>query len=204
VSFDSLAPLYRTLETIVFGSALQRARVALLDETRGCKAALLVGEGNGRFLAALIAAQRDIRITCVEQSSKMIELARASLSNSNRVHFIQANVLAVEMGTVHDLIVTNFFLDCFNDEQLAKVIAKLAAIATDDAKWIVTDFTAAWQGKPLVAIMYLFFRIVAGISGSHLPDYAPVLAQHGFQCVTARSFFAGIVRTEMWRRSAKN
>ena len=54
VSFDSIAPAYRTLETIAFGGALQRARVACLGEIGTPRRALIVGEGNGRFLCELL------------------------------------------------------------------------------------------------------------------------------------------------------
>jgi hypothetical protein len=43
VSFDSIAPYYRWIETIVFGNALQRARIYWIDKIPRPGRALIVG-----------------------------------------------------------------------------------------------------------------------------------------------------------------
>src|SRR5882762_1835947 len=49
--FDRLAPHYYWMECVLAGRTLQRCRTAFLEQTRDATAALLIGEGNGRFLA---------------------------------------------------------------------------------------------------------------------------------------------------------
>ena len=212
MSFDGIAPFYRALESVVFGNALQRARTAFISELSKCRHALLVGEGNGRFLSELVATNREVRVTCVEQRAVMIELARQriyDLKQNARVHFIDADIRDLELSPEFDLIVTNFFLDCFDETEMPLVVVKLAAAAATDARWIVTEFAiprrgfvGIWSGA-LVSAMYFFFRAVTRISASRLPDYKSALGQHGFRIADARSFVFGVVRVELFEHREK-
>jgi ubiquinone/menaquinone biosynthesis C-methylase UbiE len=96
MSFDTLAPHYRKMESVLAGNILQRCRTAFLDEAMNCHRALLLGEGPGRFLAELLRANPLVEVTCVERSPGMIEQARRTLGESElaRVQFVQADALS--------------------------------------------------------------------------------------------------------------
>jgi hypothetical protein len=47
--FGRLAWVYEGLERLVYGSLLQRARLAFIDSLAPCKRILILGEGDGRF-----------------------------------------------------------------------------------------------------------------------------------------------------------
>src|SRR5579883_1010405 len=49
---DAIAPWYRWLEYGAFGRALERTRFHYLAELKPSRKALMLGEGDGRFLAA--------------------------------------------------------------------------------------------------------------------------------------------------------
>ena len=200
MSFDSLAPFYRTLEKLVFGNALERARTAFVRELSGCGSALIAGEGDGRFVAELLAANPDIRVTCVEQSEKMIQQAHRRIPASDRVVFIHGEIEQAPIERAYDAIVTNFFLDCFDEQEVAAIVDLLARGAKPNAIWLVAEFTTKWRGKLLVTLMYLFFRLTTRIGASHLPDYVPLLERHGFRREKRRVFYGGIVCAELWKR----
>ena len=80
VSFNLIARHYRWLETIVFGNQLQQARLAFVRDVGAPRRVLLVGEGNGRFLAEFVRAHPGAAIDCVEASA--FSLARCSLQAS--------------------------------------------------------------------------------------------------------------------------
>jgi SAM-dependent methyltransferase len=112
VSFDRVAPHYRWLETVVFGNQLQQARGAFVREIRPPRRALIVGEGDGRFLAQLLSTGEPW-IDCVEVSAGMIALARKRTCNA-RVTFIQCDIRDLTLCEAqYDLLVSHFFLDCF-------------------------------------------------------------------------------------------
>ena len=73
-------------------------------------------------------------------------LAREKLDGS-RVSFQQMDVLVwTPPPGKFDLVVTNFFLDCFRAEQLQKLIPLLAGSATNDAIWLLADFHVPERG----------------------------------------------------------
>ena len=54
MSFDLLAPHYRWMEWVLAGEKLQRCRTAWLEVLPAPARVLILGEGNGRFLEALM------------------------------------------------------------------------------------------------------------------------------------------------------
>ena len=91
-SFDPIAPRYCALETLAFGNALQSARVAFLSEIGDTRRALIAGEGNGRFLEALLRRHPTIRVDCVDASARMLQLAKARVHDDPRVRFLHEDL----------------------------------------------------------------------------------------------------------------
>jgi ubiquinone/menaquinone biosynthesis C-methylase UbiE len=209
VSFDRIAPHYRWLETLVFGNQLQEARLAFLRGIESPRRVLIVGEGNGRFLAEFVRAHPGAVVDCVEASARMIELGRGRLKNESLVHFIQADIGELKLvPNSYDLIVTHFFLDCFVGTALREVVRKLACAATDDANWLLADFrvpASGWQNfhaRLWIRAMYCFFRLTSGLQAQHLDDSSPLLKDVGFKCVRPQLTRFGMIKSELWRRSA--
>ena len=211
MSFDAVAPWYRTLETIAFGNALQRARVACLDGIGSPRRGLIVGEGNGRFLAALLQRQPLIRIDCVDASQRMLDLARDHLLKTDprqlsRVAFFKSDVASWTPKDRYDLIVTHFFLDCFRMKSVGNIVAKLAQAAAPNSIWLLADFTIPKEGlarrhaRAWLAVMYRFFRSVAGIEAGELVDPSPFLRVEGFTRARQDLFRHGMLKSELWRR----
>ncbi len=207
MSFDRVAPFYRGLERLVFGDQLQQARVAFLGELEPPRRVLIVGEGDGRFLVEFVRRYPAAQIDCVDASARMIALARSRLGERQAVNFIQADLrnLSLAAGR-YDLVVTHFFLDCFAEEALATVVAKLADSAASEAQWLIADFCRPPRGwrrlwaRWLIAVMYGFFRLVAGIEGGRLIEYGHLLRARGFSCTMSVLSPNELVRSERWRR----
>jgi ubiquinone/menaquinone biosynthesis C-methylase UbiE len=209
VSFDRVAPFYHTLEAITFGNALQRARVRWIGELGDRRRALILGEGNGRFVCELVRAHPDLQIECVDDSGRMLALAERRLSSEGHranVRFVRQNIAEWEPMHPYDLIVTHFVLDCFAAEEMETIVQKLARAAMPGATWLLADFTvppgklAALQAKAWLRIMYAFFRITAGLRTKELVDATPYLRRHGFSCAAREVSRAGMLKSEMWSR----
>jgi len=209
VNFDWVAPHYRRLETLVFGRQLQAARCAFVRQITAPRRALIVGEGDGRFLEQLRRAQPELQIECMDASAKMLALARVRVGE-NGVRYIRADLREVEFPlNRYDLVVTHFVLDCFEETDLRNVVGKLAASATDDATWLVADFHVPprgwrrWWARLLIATMYFFFRLVAGLEARRLVDYTPLLQAHGFSLTSERLSPNELLRSQRWERKAR-
>jgi ubiquinone/menaquinone biosynthesis C-methylase UbiE len=208
VSFDAVAPWYRTLETIAFGNALQRARTACLDAIGSPRRALIVGEGNGRFLSELLRAHRDIEVDCVDASERMLSLAQKRVGpDAERVRFLQEDITSwTPPAGQYDLIVTHFFLDCFRADQLAEIVRRLSQAATASAIWLLADFCVPSGGfdrlraRAWLSAMYRFFRYVAGIQARELVDPSPFLRRQNFVLAQEHLLRHGILKSQLWRR----
>jgi len=212
VSFDAIAPWYRTIETIAFGNALQRARVACLDEIGSPRRVLILGEGNGRFLCELLRKHPGIEVHCVDASGRMIDLARRRLEGMaptavGRVQFLHRDITSWNPDSDgYDVIVTHFFLDCFPADNLSAVVTKLSRAATADALWLLTDFSIPAHPKGRLAAriwlaaMYLFFRVVARIEARELIDPAPFLSREQFRLINQHLSRRGMLKSQLWRR----
>jgi ubiquinone/menaquinone biosynthesis C-methylase UbiE len=208
VSFDRVAPHYRWLETIVFGNQLQQARVALVREIGQPRRVLVVGEGDGRFLAEFVRAHPGAAVDCIEASGRMIELARQRV-NVAQVHFRHANLSDVMLPEkLYDLVVTHFFLDCLAGDALREVVRKLAGAATADAAWLLADFrlpNSGWRrfhARLGIGAMYLFFRLTSALETRQLDDPSLFLRGSGFECTRERRSRFGMIKSELWRRAA--
>jgi ubiquinone/menaquinone biosynthesis C-methylase UbiE len=212
VSFDPLAPWYRTLETIAFGSALQRCRIALLDQVTP-RRALIVGEGNGRFLCELLRRHPGVEVDCVDASERMLRLARERVEDvlgegATNVQWLHQDITAWNPPEHHyDLLVAHFVLDCFAAPTLQAIVRKLARAATHEANWLLADFSTPESGfarlhaQVWLAILYRFFRLTTGIEAQQLVDATPVIQREGFRLVRQSLFRSGLLRSELWRCS---
>ena len=212
MSFDAVAPWYRTLEWIAFGDDLQRCRVACLGDIAAPQRALVVGEGNGRFLCELLRLHPEVEVDCIDASQRMLELAQERLERDwpehmHRVRFLHRDFSAWTAPENHyDLLVTHFFLDCFAERELVGIVKKLARALTQEANWLLADFTipengiARLRARAWLAVMYGFFRLTAGIEASELIDPAPFLRAEGFDLARQHLFRKGMLKSEMWRR----
>ena len=213
MSFDSIAPHYRWMESLLAGTKLQRCRTEFLGQLGDVENVLIVGEGNGRFLVECRRRFRDARITCVDASRRMLDLTRASLRcaglTDRRVEFLHANACGWQPPSkAYDLIVTHFFLDCFPAGQLKEVIDNLAASARPGASWLVADFRipsvrlARWRARLILGCMYSFFRVITRLPATELTAPDPFLAQAGFALEERRLSEWGLLHSDRWRHSA--
>ncbi len=207
MGFDRLAPFYRPMELLAAGGKLQRCRIRFLAEIPPPRAILVVGEGHGRFLPECVRCFPQARITVIDSSRKMLDIARRRTA-SDRVEFIHADFLdLVGPAACYDLVVTHFFLDCFPADPLAEVIAKLGKMATPAAHWLLADFeiaptgAARWRSRAIVAMLYRFFRSVTGIRANHLVPPESDLANAGFTRHRRETSDWGLLKTEWWTRN---
>jgi SAM-dependent MidA family methyltransferase len=212
MNFDRLAAHYHWIETVFAGGLMQHCRTAFLSRTKNCRRALLVGEGTGKFLTELLRSNSQIQITCVEQCAGMIEQTRQRLLADK---LDRAQVEFKQMDALHwtppvekfDLIVTNFFLDCFRAEQLQKLVPLLADSATANAIWLLADFCTPargwrrWRAKTLLAMLYAFFKLTTSLAAGRLTPPDAFLTQAGFSLRDRRLASFGFAHADFWQRN---
>ena len=208
---DPLAASYRWLEYAAFGRALERCRFEFLQRAVAARRILILGEGDGRFLARLVECNSNAQIVVVDSSARMLDLARRRLPAGAhaRVEFQHLDALASPLpGGPFDLAVTHFFLDCFDGAAVAAIVAKVNALLHPGALWLVGEFQAPARGwrrlhaRLWLSTMYQFFGITTGLRASRLPDYRGVLAASGFAGLERRERRGGLIVSQLWRKDA--
>lgn len=208
-NYDLVAPLYPLLERAAFGNALNEARNSLAGPVVEAETALLIGEGNGRFLAECLRRKRGGSITVVDSSAKMLV---HSLARAQRVQY--DTILEVvhadfqrwpRAAPSFDVIVTHFFLDLFRPESQRRVIAKLTQLANPETLWINVDFRPVLETRMQRAIewmQYRFDRVVSGIEAECYHDPAGIIEEFGWKACEERSFCNAAVIASLLQRTA--
>lgn len=208
--FDRLARPYRWLEYLAFGPLLQRTRTHFLPQLAACRNALVLGDGDGRFTAAMQRAHPGVHVHAVDLSAAMLRaLAGAAGLHHDRLSTEQADLRAwtPAPNRPYDLVATHFFLDCLTTSEIATLAARLGRAVTPDAIWIVSDFAvpATLYGRlvaaPLVALLYLAFRLLTGLPTQSLPDHAGALNAAGWTLESKQERLGGLLVSQLWRRT---
>jgi hypothetical protein len=146
----------------------------------------------------------------VDASARMLEIA-ANKMTSKRVEFVLADLLLWDPPIEKfDLIVTNFFLDCFSQDELAVVIAILGEMATPDASWLLADFqvaagkVAGLRSRAILAMLYVFFRVVCGLKARELVPPDPAMRKAGFALHRRQTHDWVLLKSEWWRRGKED
>lgn len=198
---DLIAPHYWWIERLGMGRALERRRRCFLPEIETARRALVLGDGDGRFLRELLRRNTTVRADYVDLSGRMLELARQK-AGAERVDYQRADALSAEFPrNAYDLIATHFFFDCFGPSELETLIGRVADAAKPGAQWIVSEFrTPNVLARLLVSALYLFFRVTTGLKTRRLADHRPILRAHGFRLRNERHSRGALVVSELWER----
>jgi ubiquinone/menaquinone biosynthesis C-methylase UbiE len=211
MSFDVLAPHYRWMEFVLAGEKLQRCRTAFLDRISAPQNILIWGEGNGRFLVECRRKWGDAQIVCADASEKMLALANERIErcglNASGIDFVRADVLEWEpLKKTFDVIVTHFFLDCFDAKQLQQIVDKLAFAALPNASWLLADFQTPliglqrWRAELILKVMYLFFRVATRLPAQRLTSPNSYLTSNDFFLLERQVSEWGLLHSDLWER----
>ena len=206
--FDALAPHYSWIEALTFGGLLQWCRTALVSDLADAQRVLILGEGDGRFVRTFLAHNPTATVHVVDGSPRMVDLARRR-AGSERVTWQVADARAVEYPRAeYDLIVTNFFLDCFGPADLDRLIPRVAVALRPDGRWLLGDFRipagrlAEAASRVALTVMYGFFRLTTRLPASRLVDPRPLLLAHGLTPLQTEWRLGGFLTSELWSSPA--
>ena len=211
---DRIARFYRAAEHVAFGGALQRCRAMFLGEVADRRRALVCGGGDGRFLAELLRANRNVCADFVDLSAGMVFHARRRADAigpeaCNRVQFHVGDVRGFEPadGARYDLISTHFVLDCFDDVEVARVARRLASLAQPRAALLLSEFRIPPHGArrhvaaAIIRALYAGFRVATGLRVTRLPDYEGALERAGFRKQREALQLGGLLVAAFWEKS---
>ncbi len=210
--FDRVAGPYRLLEYLSFGPMLERCRFHHLKMLASAQTtrALVLGDGDGRFLARLLAACPHMNADAVDASPAMLRLLRTRTAQHGAERRLTTFLADARDFTPvacdYDLVATHFFLDCLTKSETESLIARLRPHLAAEARWVVSEFEVpagslirAALARTLIAGLYAVFRVLTGLRTRRIPPWRTLLARAGFTLEATQCFLGGLLVTEIWR-----
>lgn len=209
--FSRVARAYRWMEYASFAKLLERTRFLRLPEMRAARHALVLGDGDGRFLAQLVRVNPRVHVDAVDFSPGMVRLARKRLSKIagavERVRWIEQDALEWEPQGSYDLVVSHFFVDCFTTKQVRELVSRIVRHMEPGSVWTNSDFTIpaeGWMRIPgwlIVRGLYAAFYVLAGLKTQKLPEDVVAFASSGLQLLDRQMHVFGLLKSESWTAS---
>ena len=191
--FDPIALYYDVIVRFTFGQKIWEAQKEHLGEIRNDSSILILGGGTGRILNWM---PSDCAITYLEVSQKMIGQARLH----GKAQFVNCDFLVSILNEKFDWIVCPFFLDCFEEEDLKKVLEKIRGMMAEQGRLLIMDFqTKNWKQKMIVKCMVLFFRWTANLPTKKLLPIAAYVREANFSLIKSRSFHNDFIFSDIYK-----
>lgn len=204
MNFDPVARHYGWLERLAFFGAMQRCRLALLDQLGRPGKVLILGEGTGRFLEAL--SPRAESVTVVDSSAAMIRRARQRV-RADAVRYLHGDARDILLEEhSFDLLVTHFFLDCFDECDVRQLIRKYAALLPPGGRWLWSDFVEPdrgwmkWPARGIVSASYAFFARTCGLEVRTLVAPGALFREAGLEPIAERQLVGGLFGTVLFEK----
>ena len=195
--FNSVSGYYDALKRIVFGNAILESQLHYLPHVSRATNILILGGGTGEMLVPLVQMNPGSRIWYVEASSGMLAIAAKGMTARQKlnVHFIHGTQDDLPPHIFFDGIITNFFLDLFDNRDVLAIAQNLRNRMSNGGVWLATDFvqTGVWWQRILLWAMYRFFRIACKIEANTLPSWEIQLQDAGLVRTDYQTFYSDFI-----------
>lgn len=196
----------------MFGGQLQRSRTRLLDHLPPLNRILVLGDGDGRFLGELCERQPACKVTSVEQSAAMLDLQRKRCLDagvSERVEFVRQDARQLDLSErSHDALAALFFLDCFQGDELRKLLPQWLSLVRPGGWFLCVDFqypAAGWKrlrAAVYLQLMHAFFRWQTALPNRTLVDFDSILDRLPITLAADHLSSHGLIRARLYRTKA--
>jgi cyclopropane fatty-acyl-phospholipid synthase-like methyltransferase len=186
---------------------LERCRFLRLPELKEARRVLVMGDGDGRFLARLLDANRELMADVVDGSAAMLRLLERrvdAVGARQRIAIHHLDAMVFEPAGMFDLVATHFFLDCLTTVEVEALARRVRAHVGLGGRWVVSEFAVpvgpgAMAARAVIAGLYAAFGVMTGLRVRRLPDYASALEGAGFVLEDRRRLMGGLLVSDVWR-----
>jgi ubiquinone/menaquinone biosynthesis C-methylase UbiE len=209
INFDLIAPVYDFLSRLIFGNSIRAGQLHFINKITPDSSILIVGGGTGWYLEKILTTTQCKKIVYVDSSVKMIELSKkkiAAINHSCEIVFINSTIEEISFDYQFDIVVTNFFLDLFEDRLLTQITKKLYSALKNDGLWLFCDFIKNknslhnfWQNI-LIKITFLFFKLFSNVQNNQLRDYEKYF--YGLKMIKefSHAFYLGMIDSSVFKK----
>jgi ubiquinone/menaquinone biosynthesis C-methylase UbiE len=195
-NYDRLARLYDKTAHFYSGGQIHALKTAQAHELRPGERVLYAGVGSGED--AVIAAARPIELTILDASPGMIEQASQSIATAGRIGSVEilcSDVLQHDRQDYYDVIVANFFLNIFSEDDMIVVLGHLAKMLKPGGRLMIGDFShprGSLFERTTQRFYYLLsmtsFWLLGGTTLHPIYDYQRFIGDAELRSVSVRQF----------------
>lgn len=129
-NFNRIASFYDFLSSVFFGKKLIKASAYHLDLVPANARILIIGGGTGSIIPKLFEKIEPDYVLFLDNSEAMVNITKQKvkdliLQKSTKIEFRVGTAEDMRPEETFDVIITNFFLDLFDREQLMVIMKKL-------------------------------------------------------------------------------
>jgi tRNA (cmo5U34)-methyltransferase len=198
--FNLLAPVYDQLARGIMGREMVQSQIGFLSQLKDSKRLAILGGGTGWILNYLEKECPSLSIDYFDLSPRMVQIASGRVIKGGiKVNFIVGSVQHMP-HQAYDAVMTNFFLDLFDEEQLKIVVNKISTALLPNGLWLATDFVCKNSRHAIkLWVMYRFFNVLTGIGASRLPDWEAAILLSGANLCKTKEFKKGFIVSHLYR-----
>jgi len=208
--FDRITAVYDIVVSISSFNRINKSQLAFLSHLSTQKTGLILGGGTGYFLQKVLDQNKEIHITYVDASAKMIELAKKRIKEKrpNSLHRVTFTCLGAEdfEWQTYDLIVCNYFLDLFDNAFVQMMAEKFKQNLNTKGLLYVTDFNISetngfikWSTQMGLKVLYLLFRWTTQLQTKQLPETEILLKEQCFSSTHSKYYLNGILACRLYK-----
>ena len=162
-NYDLAARFYDFASALYSGGKIRACKVKQLEEFSEGERVLYAGVGGGED--ALLAAKKGAKVTVVELSQEMLDVAE------NR--FVREGLEPEEIETIcddvmrhlpdkkYDVVIANFFLNVFSEDVMKSMFSHLASLVKPGGKLLIADFAPPQGGFLSRGIQSIYYGVAA-------------------------------------------
>jgi ubiquinone/menaquinone biosynthesis C-methylase UbiE len=202
-SYQNAAWFYDRLSRVVYGRALIRAQVFLLQFIPPHTKVLIVGGGTGWILEEITRLHPEgLHLTYIEVAPAMMALSKKRDIGTNEVIFITAPVEEGELDNDFNILITPFLFDNFTEANFQRLFHHLKHALKPGGLWLNCDFQRSghWWHAILLQAMFIFFRLVCQIEANHLPAILAAFANSDCIEIERKEFFGGFILSQVFKK----
>ena len=161
-----------------------------------------MGGGTGWILDEIIARQPEVHIDYVEASEKMITLSAMRPIDYSCINLIHGDESQIPQNQPYDIVITNFFLDVFEEQRLIAVLRILNSVLSPNGVLICSDFQKSekFHQRVLLKAMHLFFRLSSNMDSKNLKDLHKHIQHNGFKLKQQAMGYDGLLFSNVYTK----
>lgn len=192
-SYERVAPFYEELARVLSLGRIGRAKGCQLDWLPRHVRVLYAGVGSGEDACAAVAAGFDV--TALDLSPTMLARLSARLGERAGDAHLRCEDFRRHEGGPYDVVALNFFLNVFDEDELASVLDRaLRLLEPSGGRIVIADFArpVGRLERWLCEIHYrplLWAAFALGLAALHpIHDYRAALGARGAKEIASRRF----------------